>query len=301
MISDFFVSIGLKDWEQWSYAAVILTLFVNAGFFAALIFQIRQGRTTLKESQRSSEAAENAVREARRARIDEQSPRVYVTLEKPLVWKLRDSNGFTVEADPEYVIPSMSESRLLFSVNGEIYNEGKGVARVRLNGNGAMFLTDNEADDPMPVGELPASTEERVLKPGEKIRFIWSDGQTLANWIDAYKNPSPPNPHGACFMEVIVTDYRADGIIDHIHLEMSGRPIAPVEGDDGRWRHEKADSIVAISYPSHRTYRLEGWNGLESAWAETYKEWELAHAANNADADVAKESLMKRITRLLIN
>lgn len=301
MISEFFTPLGLKDWEQWSYAAVILTLFVNAGFFAALIFQIRQGRTTLKESQRSSEAAENAVREARRARIDEQSPRVYATLENPMVWGLRDENGVTVQADPEYILPAMSENRLLFSVNGEIYNEGKGVARVRLNGNGAMFLTDDEADDPMSVGELPASTDERVLKPGEKIRFIWSDGQSLANWIDAYKNPSPPNPHGACFMEIIVVDYRSDGIIDHIYLEMSGRPIVPVEGDEGRWKHDKADSIVAISYPTHRTYRLEGWHGLEPAWAETYKEWELAHTNNDRDTEVVKESFVKRIARLLLN
>lgn len=287
-VSNFFISIGLKDWEQWSYAAVILTLFVNAGFFVTLIFQIRQGRITLRESQRSSEAAENAVREARRARIDEQSPRAYITLEKPLVWGLRNDEGFTIEADPEYVIPAMSENRLLSSVKGEIYNEGKGVARVRLNGNGAMFLTDNETDDPVPVGEIPASMDERVLKPGEKIRFIWSDGQPLANWIDAYRNPSPPNPHGACFMEVIVTDYRADGIIDHIYLEMSGRPIVPVEGDDGRWKHGKADSLVAISYPAHRTYLLEGWHGLEPAWADTYKEWGLAHAPDNTSAEEAK-------------
>ena len=105
-------------------------------------------------------------------------------------------------------------------------------------------------------------------------------------------------------MEVIIRDYLENGVIDHIHLEMSGRPIIPVERDEGRWKYGKEDSIVVTSYPIHRTYRQEGWKGLTPPWMETYKEWnENQQALGNVQSEapaVKQRSVLDIVNRLLI-
>lgn len=297
-ITDFFTSIGLTNWEQWSYFAVLLTLFVNTGFFIALILQIRQGRITLKESRRSTEAAESSVREARRARIDEQAPRVIAILEKPSIHGISSAGSFTVSANPEYTMPAMKDDKLFLIAEGSLVNEGKGTARVRLNGNGAVFVDD---EDFTFVTEIQTSSEERILRPGEGVRFAWSDGHSLEDWVDAYQNPYPPNPRGACFMEVIVRDYIEDGVIDNLYLEMAGRPLKPVEGDAGRWVYNTEDEVASVSYPARRRYRLEAdFAPLKLPWEDSYSQWKAEHE-NTFTQEIIQVSKLRRFMNTVKN
>lgn len=268
---------ALDSWEKWSFFAVILSAVVNAGFLGALVWQVIQGRKALKAANKSANAARAAVKEATRARVDAKTPMVIAILDKPDIHGLSKQGEFRIEADPEFVLPRMKDDKLLLIVEGKLVNEGKATARVRLHGNGATYIDQEDGEDPLFVAEIPPSKEERILMPGQELRFVWSDGHKLSEWADAFNNPSPPNPRGACFMEIIVTDYLADGVIDHIHLEMSGRPIQPVEDDNGHWKLSKQENIVAMAYPIHRTYRGEGWKGLTPPWEKTYKKWADQH------------------------
>lgn len=272
--------VGLDGWEKWAFLAVIIGVIVNAAFLWALIVQIKQGRKALAASQRSSDAAQDAVEEARRARVDEQAPKVVAILDEALVHGLKTKDSFGVNSEPIYKMPKMRNDTLLLITTGKLINEGRSTARVRLDGNGACFLGEDD-DDPFFVTEIIPAKDERILRPGDTVRFAWSDGHTIEDWTDAYNNPSPPNPKGACFMSVTVRDYQEDGVIDHIYLEMSGRPIKAVEGENGRWQHNVEGSIAATSYPIHRTYRQEGWKGVTPPWTETYAEWEK----QNTDKD----------------
>jgi hypothetical protein len=270
--------LGLNGWEKWSFAATVAAVVVNAGFFFALLRQIRVGRDGLKESKRATKASLRAVRETAHTRIDAQAPRVSAFLEKPLIHGLKTSNSFGWEDGQQFVLPSMKDDRLYFIVTGYFINEGNSTARIRMN-SFAEFLPEDPDDDlwSFAGGQLQPSKEEYLLRPGEKVYFNWSDSHSVEEWTDAYNNPAPPNPHGALFMEVIVTDSFAEGVIDHIYLEMSGRPLKPKEGDASHWRINDSESMVAISYPIVRIYRHEGQEGLQPSWADTYAEWSKAN------------------------
>lgn len=293
----------LDSWEDWSDLGTIVGATANAAFLIALIFQIRQGRKTVEESGRSAHAAQRAAKEAMRGRIDEQAPRIIALLEKPVFHGLRDERGFVTDLNQEFVMPRMKDVRLLSIVKGRLVNEGKGSARVRLDGNGARFLTRAEVEDDPFMFEITSTGEERILRPGESIPFAWSDGHSLEDWVDAYNNPSPPNPRGASFLVVTIRDYLEDGVLDHIPLEMSGRPIVPVDGDEGRWMFGDDAAVVVTSYPVHRTYRKEGWKGVTLPWEKIYKEWnESQQALGNRQPEISvtrRLSVLSVISRLL--
>lgn len=265
--------LGLNSWEDWSYLATILAAIINTAFLGVLIFQVIQGRKALEEARRSTQIADAAVAEAWKARIDDQAPRVIATINKPDVHGVVSGNSFSLNSSAEYIMPMMKDDKLLLIAFGELINEGVGTARVRLNGNGACFL-DEEENDPFFVGEIVSSDEERILRPGESVRFVWSDGHSLEDWVDAYNNSYPPNPRGACFLEVVVSDYLEDGIIDNLYLEMSGRPLRPIDGDTGGWQYSGEDQVNTVSYPGRRTYRREyGTKARPLPWDAPYRQW----------------------------
>lgn len=268
---------GLNGWEKWSYAAAVLLVLINAGFLAALLWQIKIGRQALSEAKHATDTSDRAIEEAEHARIDAQAPRVIVEMDRPEYHGLDTPGDFTHDSNQQYVLPRQEANELYFLVEGEFINDGKSSARIRMTG-AAHFDTELLRTPHLKVGPITAGhQEEYLLLPGKSIHFSWSVSHTLKDWADAYHNPVPPNPHGACFMEVIVTDDFAEGVVDHIYLEMSGRPIQPIEGDGGRWRFSGPPSMVATSYPIVRTYRHEGQEGLEPSWIPIYKEWEELH------------------------
>jgi hypothetical protein len=261
---------AINGWEHLSYLFVVIGAIASTGFLVMLIWQIRQGQKGLKAANRSAKAANAAVKEASRARIDAKTPKVIAILDKPLLHVLDTPKSVGSNANQVFVMPRMKDDTQYLAVDGTLINEGSATAKVRLNGNARFH--DSDDDDIIFETKITDNTEY-ILPPGEKVKFTWIDGHTIQDWTDAYTNSDPPNPHGACFMEIIVSDFLEDGIIDHIFLEMAGRILAPVDGEDGRWKFNDESGLTAIAYPIHRTYRSEGWKGLTPPWVKVYEKW----------------------------
>lgn len=275
-----FASLGLTGWEHWSYLATIVGVLVNGAFLYFLIKQVKQGQAAQKAAERSADAANNSVKEALYARIDQQAPRVIALLDTPTIGGVQSESGIAWEAEQEAVLPRDKEKRLYVGITGTLVNEGKGTARVHLNGAAKWIL--GEDDEPLLMGPVTPSQDDHILRPGEQVRFLWSEAHSLDDWTDAFTNPSPANPRGACFMEAIVTDYFEEGVVDHIFLEMSGRPLIPVGGDSSHWKVPDKAEFAATCYPIKRAHIREDNYKITPPWIETYKEWdELRRAKQN--------------------
>jgi len=256
--------------QDWSYIATILAVIVNFGFLLALLKQINQGGNAVDEAKRAADAAQASVKETLRNRVDERSPRIIAQVEPPSTQALQTAEGFEFKADAEYTLPEMNDAKLTHLAMVTVVNEGHVSGKVHLNGFAEWLGEDQDDMDFMISGPFTGTEEEVLLKPGASATFAWSDGHTLADWADAYNNPSPPNPKGASFMEIIVSDAFEDGVIDNIFLEMSGRAIVPVEGKPGKWKINDKDDFKAIVYPIKRRYRSENTT-IEPPWSEVYQ------------------------------
>ena len=211
------------------------------------------------------------------ARIDQQAPRVIALLDEAEIGAVQSSNETAWRAEQEAVIPRDNSKRLYVGVTGTLINEGTGTARVTLNG-AARWVDEKDKDDEiLLVGPIVPSQDARILRPGEQIQFFWSEAHFIEDWVDAFNNPSPANPRGACFMDIISTDYFEEGVIDHIFLEMSGRPIVPIDGDASHWHVPAEAEFTAISYPIKRAHVREENNKISPSWLQTYQEWNKLH------------------------
>lgn len=254
-------------------------------------------------AQESATAAQDAVREAARTRADETSPRVMALLEAPHWPPLVDSSRSGMpyanalrlldprsihasqqanEAQP-FVFDRDRQTFMWFQMRGLLINEGHGTARVRLDGE-AQFVEGTspyaqDEDIPVPPQVGTERNREYLLRPGDKAIFEWGYGHTLGEWADAYDNANPPNPLGACFLTVTVLDSYANGVIDHIYVEMAARPIEPVPGTIGQWHltDDRFDNTGVVIYPTQRTYRAEGHDYPPAPWLETYAAWTDQH------------------------
>jgi len=265
--------LGLKTWGDWGDLATIAAVFVNGAFLYFLIKQVRQGQASATAAKRSADAAQEAVKEALYARIDQQAPRVIAILDTPTIGGVQSENELAWRTDYQAVLPRDQDKRMYVGVTGTLINEGKGTARVHLNGYADWII--DEDDEPLLMGPLPAKQSEHILRPGEQVRFHWADSHTIEEWADSFANPSPPNPHGACFMEIIVHDYFEEGVIDHIFLEMSGRPLVPVDGDSSHWKVADKPEFAAISYPVKRAHLREDNRKIVPSWNKVYKSEEV--------------------------
>ncbi|MFC4046529.1 hypothetical protein ACFO1B_49635 [Dactylosporangium siamense] len=234
-------------------------------------------------AQETLKAATAAVREAARARTDERAPLVVALFEAPqwppLVDATRDGMPYgnqpglldhRAAAPAEAASPARlfgrgeDRSRLLwFQTRGVLINEGATTARVRL-ADEAQFV------------EATAAKRERLLRPGEVAPFEWGAGHTVAEWAVARERPDPPNPLGACFLTITVFDSFEQGIFDHIHVVMSGRPIVGVDGafDEVRLASRESEADMAVTvFPTRRTYRSDGARRDPLPWDGTYAAW----------------------------
>jgi hypothetical protein len=247
--------------------------------------QAKAGDEQAVLAQEMLQAAAAAVREAACARTDERAPLVIALLEAPqwppLVDATRDrmprgnelrlldhrSVAQAEAASPARVFARNGQRNGLmwFQTRGVLINEGTTTARVRL---------DDEAEAQF-VGESSAK-RERLLRPGEVARFEWGAGHTIADWADARERPDPPNPLGACFLTITAFDSFEQGIFDHIHVVMSGRPIVSVDDsfDEVRLASRESEAEMGITvFPTRRTYRSDGRRRDPLPWDGTYAAW----------------------------
>jgi len=307
----------LQDWADLGTvaAAVVSTalVFLALRQLGALRRQIEQGQGALEASQRSADAArqsadaaELTIRESMRARADQEAPRVVVLMEAPewppFIDSSRNSMPYANEArllerlgqatlvgdEPigdTFVFDEQASWFMWFRTRGVLINEGRGTARVQVDGESRFIKSSSglylagTVELPIPPRVGAVANREYLLRSGEAAVFEWAYGHKLADWADAYTNPTPPNPHGAGFVTITSFDYFEHGVIDFVFAEFSGRPIEPVPGRLGNWRlvQDPEVSMGLTVYPSHRVYRLEGHNLPDPDWLATYSAWNERH------------------------
>ena len=155
---------------------------------------------------------------------------------------------------------------------GLLINEGTGTARVRLDGEAQFidgtspFTGDRQIETPPAVGT--PQHREYLLRPGEVALFEWGYGHRLADWADAYDYPNRPDPSGRCFLTVTILDFQDNGVVDHIYIELAGRPIEPIPGKTAAWclTRTPREALGTSIYPTRRTYRTEPHSDQPPPW-----------------------------------
>ena len=249
---------------------------------ALAIMSWRQIKLSSKEvavSRESAAAAVAASREAARARSDDRAPTVIPLLAEPdwppvvdptrhampnanelrLLDPMSLHSAAEAESGREFVFPQEEHSLLWFTMRGVLVNAGKTPARVRLNGEAEFRAATSPLDAHGPVIALPTQLgtpdrNEFVLNPGQEAVFAWAGGCTLGTWAAGASSPSSAR----LFFSATVFDYFANGVVDRISIEVSGRPLEAVPGRASHWRVTDRSSMGMTCYPTDRWYRAEG-------------------------------------------
>lgn len=281
--------------EEWAQLGTTLAAFGTLGLVGVAFYQmqglrdqIQIARDALVTSERSAEAAthsadaaEQAVREATRTRADEQAPRVIALLEPPrwppYVDRLRthipnanESGMFepaTIDrwGEPggvtEFAFPEQRDWLVWFLICGVLINEGRGTARVLLDGETRYVQRETPFTQGRTVA-VPPFTDVRshmgrrqiLLRPGDMAVFEWATGHAAGEWADKYDHAhSVP-----CRLVVNVLDSTEHAIHDVINIDLGARPLEPMPNRDGQWRIRSEPNMGITIRPTERRYRGEG-------------------------------------------
>lgn len=273
--------------ENWSYlgttASAICTLVLVAFAVYQLIAlkkQVILSGEAVEAAKISADAAQEAVRETARVRIDEQAPRV-IALSEPVQWPPRISrdrrhmpqandlrmfdvmslHGSSEAGADDFIFPEQAQWFMWFNSRGVLINEGQSTARVRLEGEGRFIggrselLPDVEIACPPVVGQVGASYigREHMLRPGEVALFEWAYGHCLQEWAQVHETGQPP----ICEFYIHSFDSTEHGIHDTIKISLQARPLEPVPGRASHWRLRQNPTPALIVFPTIRTYWSE--------------------------------------------
>lgn len=246
--------------------------------------QVDQAQAGVAAASRSADAARDAALEASRARADATAPVVVALIEAPewpaLLDAVRTSmpgagelplldlqslrRARLVGQNEPFVFPLEGDQFLWFRMSGRLINEGATTARVRLDGE-AQFVAprlENAVEVQPPLSLGTGANRSYALRPGQTAYFEWAAGLTLAQWADASTTPKG----GRGFLVITVMDSREHGVIDHIFVEMAGRPLESDPDRQGHWRLAGPSSTGITVYPTRRTYRWDWPTSQEPPW-----------------------------------
>lgn len=271
--------------QQWSYVAPIVSAITAVVFVAFGVYQLAKLRkqvilsaSAVTAAEDAADAAKAAALETARTRIDEQAPRVTALSELPQ-WPPRVSRSWermpyanqtrlldllqSQEAGgEEFIFPETERMFMLFVTRGVLINEGRGTARVRLDGEGRFI----EGESPLiPGRKIPCPPDvgayrgpeylsrEHLLRPGEVALFEWAYGHPLKEWAEKHDQGKPPE----CSCTIVVFDSTEYGVLDHIKIELGARPLKPVQARHGHWRLTAESNAYVTVWPTQRDYRSE--------------------------------------------
>ncbi|MET8538217.1 hypothetical protein ABZV67_42590 [Streptomyces sp. NPDC005065] len=202
-------------------------------------------------------AAHLAVREAARARVDEQVARVVVLSERPQWPPLitphlshdrqdRIFDAMTQHASAqvgreELAFPERADQLMWFEARSVVTNEGRSTARIRIVGDGEFTAGESPLLPGETIAVPPVASEwrsdrsyllrEHVLRPGRSALFRWAASNTVTGWtVDGAEGGAP---RAGVSLEVF--DSAAHGVIDTVKLEVRARPLVAVPLRTGHW------------------------------------------------------------------
>lgn len=276
---------NLQDAANLSTTLVAIATFVLVGFgliqLMALKRQVDIGRLSSEAAVSAAEAAHHAVREAARARVDEQVARVVVLSQRPqwppltnahlsLEGEFQLFDSMTLHGSPEvghreeFVFPESADHLMWFVVHSIVTNEGRSTARIRIAGDGEFY----EGESPLLPGETipcpPLASQwrsdrsylyrEHVLRPGQTALFRWAASKTVADWTVDQSGEGPPRAG----VNLEVFDSAAHGVADTVKMEVHGWSLEAVPNRAMHWRLKDDDKDVSVVvWPTKRRYLAE--------------------------------------------
>ncbi|MFD5922992.1 hypothetical protein ACFVYP_40965 [Kitasatospora sp. NPDC058201] len=269
----------LENWADLGTTLAAVATLVLVGFGAwqlkALGRQVRLGREATDAAVRAADAAQAAVKESARARIDAAAPRIVVLAEEP-AWppfidrtrpsmpyrngvRMFDSmalHAVEVAGRSDWVFPEHDQFLMWFRLRAVVTNEGTSTARIMLNGEG-RFIEDESPLIPgrtLPCPPVVGVTgdsylgREHALRPGESGLFEWAVGVHLGQWA------ADRTSEVATSISMQLSSVDGYSVMDSIQLELSGSPLEHVPQREGHWRlSDRAGSSVNVT--AHQTYR----------------------------------------------
>lgn len=263
-------------------AAISTVVLVGFGLvqLRALKKQVEAGQQSSDAAVSAADAAHLAVREAVRARVDEQVARVVVLSERPKWPPLINAHigdggrtplfdSMTLHASPqvgreELVFPERADQLMWFVVHGIVTNEGRSTARIRIKGDGEFFAGESPLLPTEQIPFPPVASEwrtdrsylfrEHILRPGQTALFRWAATNKVIDWT--VDHPGGGAPRASIDLEVF--DSAAHGVIDTIKVEVRGRPLQSVPRRAEHWALSNDDLTVdVIVWPAERRYLSE--------------------------------------------
>ncbi|WP_143661680.1 hypothetical protein [Streptomyces sp. st170] len=279
---------NLEDAADLGTALAAIATLVLVGFgvrqLIALQKQVELGQQATDAAVTAAEAAQRAVLETARTRIDEQVARLVVISEDPQWPPLRNPlissmpagdesrlfDSLTLHGSPEVgtddlIFPQDANQLMWFVVRGVVTNEGRSTARIRLDGEGRFIegtsnlIPGEHVEVPPVVGGWQGNPSylftEHLLRPGKSALFEWAAGCTIAEWAELHDQPTPAGG----FIYLKAFDSAEHGVVDSVKVEVQGRPLQPVPQRDGHWalsspQHRHMGVVV---WPTQREYRSE--------------------------------------------
>lgn len=271
--------------------ATMVSAFAALAVAALALGQLRQLKRQVDQAEvgvaaatRSADAARDAALEASRARADATAPIVVALIEAPEWPAWLDTVRTSMPGGGElplldvqslhrsrpvgeresFAFPLEGNQFLWFRMSGRLVNEGATTARVRLDGE-AQFVArrlENDVEVQPPLSLGTGANRSYVLGPGQTACIEWAAGLTLAQWAEASTTPKG----GRGFLTVTVMDSREHGVIDHVFVQMAGRPLEIDPDRHSNWRLGGPESIGLTVYPTRRTYRWDWPTAKEPPW-----------------------------------
>jgi hypothetical protein len=211
---------------------------------------------TLAVGQESLSTSKDLAVEALRTRLDArgQALRVHVTQTS---WPPLQPSDF---GDPQplpyghtYRMSRDRDEQLMLRASFEIVNEGDRDATLSLH-------------PPLrPLGEsgpYPPYGYDRVVPGGGRLEARLEEARPISQWVQNWDDAEAGKPPSVIIVaEIICSDGFDEGVIDRWRIELTGRPIRPIEGDDSGWAlNHQLDSapspISATVPPQERLYYL---------------------------------------------
>ncbi|MEU5453125.1 hypothetical protein [Streptomyces californicus] len=279
---------NLEDAADLGTALAAVATLVLVGFgvrqLIALQKQVELGQQATDAAVTAAEAAQQAVLETARARIDEQVARVAVISEDPQWPPLRNPllssmpagnearlfDTMTLHGSPEVgaddlIFPQDADQLMWFVVRGVVTNEGRSTARIRLDGEGRFIegmsplIPGEQIEIPPAVGGWRGNPSylfmEHLLRPGKSALFEWAAGCPVSEWAELHNAPIPAG--GCIYLKVF--DSAEHGVVDTVKVEVQGRPLQPVQQRNGHWALSSTPHMhmgVTV-WPTQREYRNE--------------------------------------------
>ena len=217
--------------EHFSFLFVMIGVAINGYFLWALIKQIQQGGKSLEQAREANE-------ESRRARVDSRSISLVPIIEFDGLAFSREDEGSLEVGDSVgvYTIPKDNNTKVVFRAFGELKNEGLVTAQVMTSGNITFDDGVTENSDLIWKSNLHNGDEKILLSPGESRRFVWCDGHTVKEWLDARKrNHEEDNfdENSSCKMQFRAWDFQHN-VYEYVDIEVQGYPLEIDSQDSGK-------------------------------------------------------------------